>query len=133
VVFLENGEAFLRSHDEIAVLMKTYVGFRTEFLLEVAHEPEAEFGQLDIFRGRKLLAQAPQRPSGTAKLVGRVFLDDRNRARKSVFFEIVGGGTSDNAAAHNRYIDMLHDKTFCPIQNRLTRPGFTYFGTMAMQ
>ena len=46
---------------------------------------------------------------------------------------IAARGTSDNAAAHNRYIDMLHDKTFCPIQNRLTRPGFTYFGTMAMQ
>jgi hypothetical protein len=50
-----------------------------------------------------------------------------------MFFEIVRGGTSDNSAAHNRYINMLHDKTFCPIQNRLTRPGFTYFRAMAMQ
>ena len=51
VIFLENGKAFRRGHDEVAVLVETHVGFRPELLFEVSHEPEAEFGKLDILRG----------------------------------------------------------------------------------
>ena len=51
VIFLENGKAFRRGHDEIAVLVETHVGLRPELLLEVSHEPQAKFGKLDIFRG----------------------------------------------------------------------------------
>ena len=56
---------------------------------------------------------------------------------KHVDIAIVGGGVVGSAAAHNRYINMFHDKTFCPIPNRLTRAsrraGFTYFISMAKQ